>query len=55
MVENKNLLLWFKNEEKYLNDGTIASLMQGLLNEAAGKPLYKVNLETKTSLTHAEA
>lgn len=55
MVENTNLLLWFKNEEKYINDGTIAALMQDMLNKAAGSPLFKVYLETKTSLKMDEA
>ena len=54
-VENENLLLWYKNEEKYINDGTILWLMQDMLNKAAGKPLFKVYLETKTTLKIDEA
>lgn len=55
MVENKNLLIWYKNEEKYINDSTILSLLQDMLNKAAGKPLFKVYLETKTTLKIDEA
>lgn len=54
-VENENLLLWYKNEEKYINDNTILSLLQDMLNKAAGSPLFKVYLETKTSLKMDEA
>lgn len=49
-VENEKLLLWYKNEEKYINDSTIMSLLQDMLNKAAGKPLFKVYLETKTTV-----
>ena len=55
MVENENLLLWYKNEEKYINDSTIASLLQDMLNKAAGAPLFKVYLETKAKLDADEA
>lgn len=55
MVENENLLLWYKNEEKYINDTTIAALMQDMLNKAAGKPLFKVYLESKATLKLDEA
>lgn len=54
-VENENLLLWYRNEEKYINDSTILALMQDMLNKAAGKPLFKVYLETKTNLKMDEA
>ncbi len=54
-VENEKLLLWYKNEEKYINDGTILALMQDMLNKAAGKPLFKVYLETKSAIKSDEA
>ncbi len=54
-VENENLLLWYRNEEKYVNDGTISALMQDMLNTAAGSPVFKVYLETKTTLNSDEA
>lgn len=54
-VENESLLLWYKNEEKYINDNTILALMQDMLNKAARKPLFKVYLETKTTLKIDEA
>ena len=54
-VENEKLLLWYKNEEKYINDTNIASLLQDMLNTAAGKALFKVYLETKTTLKADEA
>ncbi len=54
-VENEKLLLWYKNEEKYINDSTIMALLQDMLNKAAGSPLFKVYLETKTSLKMDEA
>lgn len=54
-VNNEKLLLWYKNEEKYINDSTILALLQDMLNKAAGKPLFKVYLETKTKLETDEA
>ena len=53
-VENENLLLWYKNEEKYINDNTIASLLQDMLNKAASKPLFKVYLNDKSDLDSVE-
>ena len=54
-VDNEKQLLWYKNEEKYINDTNIAALLQDMLNQAAGKPLFKVYLETKTTLKADEA
>lgn len=54
-VDNEKQLLWYKNEEKYINDTNIAALLQDMLNQAAGKALFKVYLETKTTLKADEA
>ena len=54
-VESESLLLWYKNEEKYINDSTILALLQDMLNKAAGSPLFKVYLETKTKMEMDEA
>lgn len=47
-VEKQSLLFWFKNEEKYINENTIATVLQSMLNEAAGKPTFKVFLNDKS-------
>lgn len=54
-VENVSRLLWYRNEEKYINEYAIANLLQDMLNQAADKPLFKVYLETKATLNMDEA
>lgn len=53
-VENERLLLWYKNEEKYINDSAIASLLQDMLNTAAEQPLFKVYIDNKSD-TYSQA
>lgn len=53
MINNENLLLRYQNEEEYINDNTIASLLQNMLNTAAEEPLFKVYLDSKAD-PHAD-
>lgn len=53
-VENENLLIWYKNEEKYINENTIAALLQNMLNKAAGKPYFRVYINEKATIEQSE-
>jgi hypothetical protein len=41
-----NVLLWFKNEEKYINASTLTSFFQSMLNAAFGEACCKVYLNS---------